>query len=41
VTRPRGPGQPRDAVAVEDDLMNGAAMRIAPLGLFYWFDPGP
>jgi ADP-ribosylglycohydrolase len=35
----RDAGQPWDAVAVEDDLMNGAAMRIAPLGLFYWFDP--
>ena len=27
-----------DEVAVEDDLMNGAAMRIVPLGLFYWWD---
>jgi ADP-ribosylglycohydrolase len=35
----RDAGQPWHAVAVEDDLMNGAAMRIAPLGLFYWFDP--
>lgn len=35
----RDAGQPWDAVAVDDDVMNGAAMRIAPLGLFYWFDP--
>jgi ADP-ribosylglycohydrolase len=35
----RDAGQPWDAVAVDDDVMNGAAMRIVPLGLFYWFDP--
>jgi ADP-ribosylglycohydrolase len=35
----RDAGQPWDTVAVDDDVMNGAAMRIAPLGLFYWFDP--
>jgi poly(ADP-ribose) glycohydrolase ARH3 len=35
----RDAGQAWDAVAVDDDLMNGAAMRIAPLGLFYWYDP--
>ncbi|MBI3973324.1 MAG: ADP-ribosylglycohydrolase family protein [Chloroflexi bacterium] len=34
----RDAGQPWDGVAVDDDTMNGAAMRIAPLGLFYWFD---
>jgi ADP-ribosyl-[dinitrogen reductase] hydrolase len=32
-------GQPWDTVAVDDDTYNGAAMRILPLGLFYWFDP--
>jgi ADP-ribosylglycohydrolase len=35
----RDAGQPWDTVAVDDDLMNGGAMRIAPLGLFYWSDP--
>ena len=35
----RDAGLAWDAVAVDDDVMNGAAMRIAPLGLFYWFDP--
>lgn len=34
----RDAGLPWDVVAVDDDTMNGAAMRIAPLGLFYWFD---
>jgi poly(ADP-ribose) glycohydrolase ARH3 len=36
--RRRDAGQPWDAVAVDDQLVNGAAMRIAPLGLFYWYD---
>lgn len=35
----RDAGAPWDAVAVDDDLMNGAAMRIVPLGLYYWYDP--
>jgi ADP-ribosylglycohydrolase len=35
----RDAGRPWDAVTVDDDLMNGAAMRIAPLGLFHWADP--
>jgi ADP-ribosyl-[dinitrogen reductase] hydrolase len=35
----RDVGAPWDAVAAADDPLNGAAMRIAPLGLFYWFDP--
>jgi poly(ADP-ribose) glycohydrolase ARH3 len=35
----RDAGLAWDTVAVDDDVMNGAAMRIAPLGLFYWFDP--
>lgn len=34
----RDAGRAWDEVAVDGDLMNGAAMRIAPLGLFYWFD---
>jgi ADP-ribosyl-[dinitrogen reductase] hydrolase len=35
----RDAGRPWDGVAVDDDTMNGAAMRIVPVGLFYWFDP--
>ncbi|MGH2367243.1 MAG: ADP-ribosylglycohydrolase family protein [Chloroflexota bacterium] len=35
----RDAGQRWDVVAVAGDTLNGAAMRIVPLGLFYWYDP--